>query len=112
MHPTIEHGDYIICRELESGEAIRNGFVYIVVTHTSAVCKRAYYTKGKDFLNLHSDNRIYSPYRQPLSEVLKLYMAVANISTSFRNPNDALTMRLEALENDLQAIKQRLDPAD
>lgn len=84
----VPHGAYVIGRFVEDGQQIKNGQCYVLVTESEGVVyKRVYkHLKKEGVLVLHSDNREYSPYEVPLSDVREVWEAMG--FTSFQLPRE------------------------
>jgi hypothetical protein len=85
MHPTVKDKEWVIGERITEHSNIISGYVYLLITTDTAVCKRLYYeTKAKN-IELVSDNETYTAYNIPTSEVVAIYRSVMRLSSDFRN---------------------------
>jgi phage repressor protein C with HTH and peptisase S24 domain len=91
MEPTLFEGDKIVCSFIEPQlweTAIKDSYVYIVVTKDDIIVRRAYNElKTNKLLVLHSDNSYYEPVRVPLSHIQEIWYVRAKISPFLPSPN-------------------------
>src|SRR6478736_7098458 len=72
--PPIKDGSFVIAKFIERMEDIRMGHTYIVVTKEDGLTyKRVMaYNKKEGTYELHSDNKIYQPFKVKTSEILEI----------------------------------------
>ncbi|MEM9884810.1 MAG: S24 family peptidase [Bacteroidota bacterium] len=92
MEPTLFEGDKVVCSFLEPTlweSAIKDNYVYVVVTHGDVVVKRVFSKlKEQKKLRLESDNDSYHPYTVNLRDVRELWYVRAKISPFLPSPNN------------------------
>ncbi len=74
MHPTITHGDLVVCQLIERTEPIRENSVYVVVSDV-VVAKRIQPIKEGGHiaaLRLISDNNVFQPYEVDAADVRQI----------------------------------------
>lgn len=108
MHPTILHCDYLIAKEVDSIKRIRNGYIYVVVTLDSVLCKRVYHTDDASYIEIVSDNDIYPMDTIPLEELQRLYEVDSRLSTNLRNYNSDVRRDVAELKSKMSAIERKL----
>ena len=108
MEPTLFEGDKVICSFLEPTlweTAIKNNFVYVVVTRGDVLVKRCFnYLKEEKQLELHSDNSFYEPYRTGLGEIREIWYVRAKISPFLPSPQNISNM----LREEMQELRKQL----
>jgi len=108
MEPTLFEGDKVICSFLEPTlweTAIKNNFVYVVVTRGDVLVKRCFnYLKEGKQLELHSDNSFYEPYRIGLGEIREIWYVRAKISPFLPSPQNISNM----LRDEMQELRKQL----
>jgi transcriptional regulator with XRE-family HTH domain len=105
----VPHGAYIIGRFVEDWQQIKSGECYVLVTLSEGVVyKRVYkHLKKPGVLVLHSDNREYSPYEVPVSDVREVWEASG--FTSFQLPREnEQTMSMQQLTAAFLELKKEI----
>lgn len=91
MEPTLFEGDKIVCSYIEPAlweSGMKDGYVYVVVTHDDIVIRRIYnQLKTSKLIEVHSDNKFYEPYTIPLSMIREIWYVRAKISPFLPAPN-------------------------
>lgn len=109
METTLFEGDKVICSFLEPTlweTAIKNNYVYVVVTRGDVVVKRVFnHIKESKELELRSDNDFYSPYRVKLGDVREIWYVRAKISPFLPSPQNIKSY----LRDDLREMKQTIN---
>ncbi len=103
MENTIQHMDYVICRQLADLQAIQQGKVYVLVTDAGVICKRAARSyEGEGKLRLVSDNPEYGPMKLAPDAVKQAWevRAILGMNTKAIRPHDVPKW---ALEQDLES---------
>jgi len=102
--PPLSDGSYVIGKYLESLREIRDGQTYILVTRDEGlVYKRVYSNLKEDgSLNLHSDNKIYQPYKVKANDILEVWEYQCAINTSKNKPEE---LNLESIMGMLRELK-------
>lgn len=84
--PPHEEGSYIVGRYVESINQIKDNITYVIVTSGGIVYKRVKKV-GYEALELISDERFYTPYTVPLSEVYEIWQYSCSIATNEFKPS-------------------------
>lgn len=105
METTLFEGDILVCSFVEPQywSTIKENFVYVLVLKNDSdgvVVKRVYKNEG-DQLELHSDNRFYSPFTVSLNEVAEIWYARRRITPFLPSPT--------AADQTLQTLHQKID---
>jgi len=108
--PPLKSGCYVVGRYIESLNDIENGSTYIVITKDEGVVYKRLFKKGKT-IELHSDNKNYSPYSIKNSEVVELWKFVCNLNNSDKkdeevNMGEMMSM-LQKMQTDIEVIKKK-----
>lgn len=109
MEPTLFEGDKVICSYVEPNLweiAIKNNYVYIIVTKSDILVKRVHnLLKVENELLLISDNNYYDPFRVSLSDICELWYVRAKISPFLPSPqniNNSLLKDMNELRQTIQ----------
>src|SRR5690606_29980137 len=89
MEPTLFSGEKVICslvRRENDYAALRNHYVYVIVTHHGIVVKRIVKESG-NALSVVSDNGFYETYSLPLSEIAEIWSIHLKISPFNGSPS-------------------------
>lgn len=102
--PPIREGSFVIAKYLERMDDLRPGHTYVVVTKEDGLSyKRVMnYNKREGTLELHSDNKIYQPYKVRISDVLELWEYTCCINM---NQYDEDELNLDSIMNMLRGLK-------
>lgn len=106
MLPGINPGDMIVGSYVESLNEIRNGSVYIVVTHDGSIVAKRVTALGNDIYELKSDNAVYEPYAVKAEDIAQIWKAESRITKKFEAP--AGNERLSSLEQRLIELERKL----
>lgn len=106
MLPGINPGDMIVGSYVESLNEIRNGSVYIVVTHDGSIVAKRVTALGNDIYELKSDNAVYEPYAVKAEDIAQIWKAESRITKKFETP--AGNERLSSLEQRLIELERKL----
>lgn len=106
MLPGINPGDMIVGSYVESLNEIRNGSVYIVVTHDGSIVAKRVTALGNDIYELKSDNVVYEPYAVKAEDIAQIWKAESRITKKFDAP--AGNERLSSLEQRLIELERKL----
>jgi len=106
--PPIKEGSFVIAKYLEKLEEVKTGQTYIVVTKDDGLSyKRVMgYSKKESALELHSDNKMYQPYKVKLDEVLELWEYTCCINM---NQYDDGELNLDSIMNMLKGLKVEIE---
>jgi hypothetical protein len=111
--PPIKEGSYVIGKFLERFDDLKIGNTYIVVTKDDGLSYKRImaYHKKEGTLELHSDNKIYQPYKVKMEDVLELweYSCCLNMNQySHEELNlDSIMNMLRGLKVEIEQIKRR-----
>jgi len=109
MEPTLFEGDKVVCSYVEPTlweNALKDNYVYIIVTKSDVLVKRIENRLGKNnTLLLISDNAFYAPYEVPLADIQEIWYVRARISPFLPSPKN-LQMTLQSEVADLRRIIQ------
>ena len=102
--PPIKEGSFVSAKYLEKLEDVKEGNTYVVVTKDDGLSyKRVMnYSKKESSLELHSDNKMYQPYKVKLNEVLELWEYTCCINM---NQYDEGELNLDSIMNMLKGLK-------
>lgn len=106
MLPGINPGDMIVGSYVEALNEIRNGSVYIVVTHDGSIVAKRVTALGNDIYELKSDNAVYEPYAVKAEDIAQIWKAESRITKKFEAP--AGNERLSSLEQRLIELERKL----
>jgi transcriptional regulator with XRE-family HTH domain len=106
--PPIKEGSFVIAKYLEKMEDVRLGHTYIVVTKDDGLSyKRVMnYSKKEGTIELHSDNKIYPPYKVRLEDMLELWEYTCCINM---NQYDDSELNLNSIMNMLKGLKVEIE---
>jgi len=109
MEPTLFEGDKVICSYLEPTlweNAIKDNYVYVVVTRGDVVVKRVFnYLKADKQLSLVSDNTFYKPFRAELGDIREIWYVRAKLSPFLPSPQNiqnSLHKEMQELQSTIQ----------
>jgi len=102
--PPIREGSFVIAKYVERMEDVKMGTTYVVVTKDDGLSYKrimAYHKKEAAY-ELHSDNKIYQPYKVRASDVLELWEYTCCINM---NQYDDAELNLDSIMNMLKGLK-------
>ncbi len=103
MEPTLFEGDKVICSFLEPTlweNAIKDNFVYVVVTRADVLVKRVYNRiRDKKQLVMVSDNNFYEPYPVNINDVREMWYVRAKISPFLPSPTNIQNILQEEMRS-------------
>ena len=92
MEPTLFEGDKVICSFLEPTlweTSLKNNYVYVIVTRGDIVVKRVFnQLKEEKYLELHSDNSFYDPFKVGIADIREIWYVRAKISPFLPSPSN------------------------
>jgi transcriptional regulator with XRE-family HTH domain len=102
--PPIKEGSFVIGKYIERIEELKVGSTYVVVTKDDGLSYKRImnYNKKEGSLELHSDNRIYQPYKVKTNEVLELWEYTCCINMNQYDDNE---LNLDSIMNMLRGLK-------
>jgi len=108
MEPTLFEGDKVICSFLEPTlweGAIKNNYVYVIVTRADVVVKRVNnHLKEDKQLELLSDNKFYEDYRLNLGDIREVWYVRAKLSPFLPSPQNIKNY----LHEEIRLLKQTI----
>lgn len=97
MEPAFKPNDIVIAAFIEPRfweQGIKNGHIYIIVTHDAVVIKRiGNHIKTKKALDCCSDNTEYDTYSIPIEDVREVWKARVKLTTHFDAPVSRINTR-------------------
>ncbi len=111
--PPIKEGSFVIAKFIERMEDIRMGHTYIVVTKEDGLTyKRVMaYNKKEGTYELHSDNKIYQPFKVKVSDILEIWEYTCSINMNEYQQDelnlDSIMNMLRGLKVEIAEIKRR-----
>ncbi len=103
--PPLKNGSFVIGKFVESVRDISDGTTYVLVTKEEGVVYKRVYRKG-DLLELHSDNKQYSPYAVALPDVIELWQFVCTLNISDAKEEE---LNLESIMNMLRSMRVEIE---
>ncbi|MBT8257360.1 MAG: LexA family transcriptional regulator [Bacteroidia bacterium] len=103
----VKDGAFVVAKYVDSIQNIKEGRTYIVLTKNDGlVYKRLYKrTDDENYLELHSDNKLYQPYAIHASEILELWEFTCCINTQ---EYDESELKLSSIVNMFRDLKVEL----
>lgn len=80
--PPIKEGAFVVAKFVERFEDVKNGHTYIIVTKDDGLSYKRVFNLNikKGFMECHSDNKIYQPYKVNLKDVLEMWEYTCSIN--------------------------------
>lgn len=102
--PPIKEGSYVIAKYLERFDEVKMGQTYIVVTKEDGLTYKRImgYNKKENAFELHSDNKIYQPFKVKSEEILEIWEYTCSINMSQYQPDE---LNLDSIMNMLRGLK-------
>lgn len=102
--PPIREGSFVIAKFLEKFDEVKFGQTYIIVTKDDGLSyKRVMsFNKKEGAYELHSDNKIYQPFKVKASEILEIWEYTCCLNMN-QYENDELN--LDSIMNMLKGLK-------
>jgi transcriptional regulator with XRE-family HTH domain len=102
--PPIREGSFVIAKYMERPEDIKFGHTYIVVTRDDGLTyKRVMaYHKKEGTYELHSDNKLYPPFKVRSEDVLEMWEYTCSINMSEYREDE---LNLDSIMNMLRSLK-------
>jgi transcriptional regulator with XRE-family HTH domain len=111
--PPLKEGSFVIGKYIENLDHLKEGNTYVIVTKDDGLSyKRVMSLNKKDgTMELHSDNKIYPPFKVKLQEVLEMWEYTCSINLGeYReeelNVGSIMTM-LRNLQVEIETIKKQ-----
>ncbi|MBL7932337.1 MAG: LexA family transcriptional regulator [Bacteroidia bacterium] len=102
--PPIREGSFVIAKYIEKFEEVKLGTTYIVVTKDDGLSYKRImnYNKKDTSFELHSDNKMYQPYKVKASDILELWEYTCCINMNQYDENE---LNLDSIMNMLRGLK-------
>jgi|LauGreDrversion4_2_1035121.scaffolds.fasta_scaffold74921_1 transcriptional regulator with XRE-family HTH domain len=110
--PPLKTGSFVVGKYMESLDEIKNGNTYILITKDEGIVyKRVYRGNNLSVLELHSDNKAYSPYKVKAKDILEIWSFVCCLHTSDKK-NDEISMEnvmhlLKSMKVEIESINKK-----
>lgn len=106
--PPIKEGSFVIAKYLEKIEEVKTGSTYIVVTKDEGLSYKRImsYSKKEAAIELHSDNKMYQPYKVKTEDVLELWEYTCCINMNQYDDNE---LNLDSIMNMLRGLKVEIE---
>lgn len=106
--PPLKDGSFVIGKYLERLDDMKDGNTYIVVTKDDGLSyKRLHNVNKKEgTVELHSDNKMYQPYKVRLDEVLELWEYTCSINIGDYKDEE---LNLDSIMNMLRGLKIEIE---
>lgn len=111
--PPIREGSFVIGKFIERMEEVRLGHTYVVVTKEDGLTYKRImaYNKKEGSYELHSDNKIYQPFKVKASDILELWEYTCSINMNQYKEDelnlDSIMNMLRGLKVEIAEIKKR-----
>jgi transcriptional regulator with XRE-family HTH domain len=102
--PPIREGSFVIAKFLEKFDEVKFGQTYIIVTKDEGLSYKRImsFNKKEGAYELHSDNKIYQPFKVKASEILEIWEYTCCLNMN-QYENDELN--LDSIMNMLKGLK-------
>jgi transcriptional regulator with XRE-family HTH domain len=102
--PPIREGSFVIAKYLEKLEEIKFGQTYVIVTKEDGISYKRImaYNKKEAAYELHSDNKLYQPFKIKASDILEVWEYTCCLNMN-QYQNDELN--LDSIMNMLRGLK-------
>ncbi|MBA3681276.1 MAG: helix-turn-helix domain-containing protein [Bacteroidetes bacterium] len=102
--PPIREGSFVIAKYLERFEEVKMGQTYIIVTKEDGLSYKRImaFNKKEAAYELHSDNKLYAPFKVKSNEILEIWEYTCCINMN-QYQNDELN--LDSIMNMLKGLK-------
>jgi transcriptional regulator with XRE-family HTH domain len=103
--PPLRDGSFVVGKFVESINDIIDGTTYILVTKDEGIVYKRLYKKT-GLLELHSDNKLYSPYKVPFTDVLEIWQFVCTLNVSDKREEE---LNLESIMDMLRSMRVEIE---
>jgi transcriptional regulator with XRE-family HTH domain len=103
--PPLSDGCFVIGKYIESLKDIKNGNTYILLTKDDGIVYKRVYNKGNE-IELHSDNKYYSPYSIKASDVLEVWEFICTLNISDKKTEE---LNLDSIINMLNSMRVEME---
>lgn len=103
----VKDGSFVVARFVDDVREVKNGRTYIVLTKEDGLVYKRIYNKIEEekALILHSDNKIYTPYKVNIENVMELWEFTCCINTQ---EYDEEELKLSSIVTMFQELKVEL----
>jgi len=113
MNPYVHEGDFVVGKFVEELEQVKDGKCYVVLSRNDGLVYKRVYKEKKEFLSLHSDNKLYNPYDLHLSEVLEIWEFTLNLAfgqykQDELNPSNVMNL-LRSMQVELKTVSDKVN---
>lgn len=111
--PPIREGSFVIAKYIERIEDLKENNTYIVVTKDDGLSYKRLlnFNKKEGTVECHSDNKMYSPYKVHLNDILELWEYTCSINMSEYDQSelnlDSIMNMLRSLHVEIEHIKKK-----
>lgn len=103
--PPLKDGSFVVGKFVESLKDIVDGSTYVLITKDEGIVYKRIYAKG-NILELHSDNKTYSPYNVHAKDVLEIWQFVCTLNISDKKDEE---LNLESIVNMLRSMRVEIE---
>jgi transcriptional regulator with XRE-family HTH domain len=106
--PPIKEGSFVIGKYVEKLEDIKDGMTYVVVTKDDGLSYKRLHNlnKKEGTIELHSDNKIYQPYKVRLEDIVEVWEYTCCINMGNYQEDE---LNLESIMNMLRGLKIEIE---
>lgn len=107
--PPLTTGDFVVGKYIESMEEVSDGKTYILLTKEDGIVYKRLYKKP-DFFELHSDNKMYLPYKIKATDILEVWEFVCCLKTSDKKEEinlESMMKLLLSMQVEIQQLKKK-----
>jgi transcriptional regulator with XRE-family HTH domain len=106
--PPHKDGSFIVGKYVDGIKDIKDGSTYVVVSRDEGIVYKRLFKKGKNSIELRSDNKIYEPYDIKAHDILELWSFAASYCTKEHKPeelnHESILDMFKQLRKDLKQI--------
>jgi transcriptional regulator with XRE-family HTH domain len=106
--PPLKDGSFVIGKYLERVEDIKAGHTYVVVTKDDGLSYKRImsFSKKEGAIELHSDNKMYPPYKVKFEDILELWEYTCSINIGDYKDDE---LNLDSIMNMLKGLKIEIE---
>jgi transcriptional regulator with XRE-family HTH domain len=109
--PPLKSGSFVVGKYLESIDEVKSGNTYVLITKDEGIVyKRIQKGNNLSILELHSDNKAYSPYKIKTKDILEIWSFVCCLHTSDKKTDEinmeSLISLLKSMKVEIESIKK------
>lgn len=103
----VKDGSFVVAKFVDDIQDVKNGRTYIVLTKEDGLVYKRVYNKieERNCLELHSDNKTYTPYDVHMEQVIELWEFTCCINTQEYSENE---LKLSSILNMFQQLNVEL----